>query len=496
MTASGDFDPDKLSAEDFDALLDHAFERYYSTSGLFGSPDTARRFVLGLQEIGVDEVACLVDFGVPTELALAHLPQLAGVAAQFKAAARPASAAVVEQHEPETIPSLIEAQAVTHFQCTPTMAQILLQDPAMRPAMRRLRQWLVGGEALPEHLARDLASSIGGIVTNVYGPTETTVWSSSAQVKPGEEVTIGYPLANQSLHIVDRDGRLAPAGLAGELCIGGAGVVRGYWNRPELTAEKFVADPFRGGRMYRTGDLVRRRADGLLEFLGRLDHQVKIRGHRIELGEIETRLREHAAVQEAVVVARDDGSGLELVAYVIAPGGFDETTARTHLRSRVPEYMMPRAFVTLAAFPMTPNRKIDRKALPAPHRVAVAAAPAARPEGTLEETIAAIWCEVLELPAVGVDVNFADVGGHSLAMVQVLGRLVDRVNPAIKLVDLFRHTTIRSLARFLSSTGQQDEAIAASASRAASRRAAVAQRRRPLGNAPQLTPTGSAATRN
>jgi acyl-coenzyme A synthetase/AMP-(fatty) acid ligase/aryl carrier-like protein len=384
-----------------------------------------------------------------------------------------------EPAEAETIPSLIQKYGVTHFQCTPTMAQILLVDEATRPAFGRLRQMLVGGEALPESLARDLAFSVGGRVTNMYGPTETTVWSSVATVsRERSEVTIGFPIANTSLHVMDRDGRLAPAGLSGELFIGGAGVVRGYWKRPELTAERFVQDPFGPGRLYRTGDLVRRRADGAIDFLGRLDHQVKIRGHRIELGEIEARLREHQAVQEAVVVARDDGAGPELVGYVIARGAFDETEVRAHLRARVPEYMMPRAFVTLTAFPMTPNRKIDRKALPAPHRVTASVATEARPVGDLEQTIASIWCDVLELPDVGVETNFADVGGHSLAMVRVLGRLKERVGAPVTLVDLFRHTTIRALANFLSTAGQPDASLEASAQRAAARRAAIGQRGR------------------
>ena len=317
-------------------------------------------------------------------------------------------------------------------------------------------------------------------MTNVYGPTETTVWSSTATVNRDRSdlSRSAVPIANTTLHVLDKDGRLAPAGLAGELYIGGQGVVRGYWKRPELTAERFVQDPFFGDRMYRTGDLVRRRADGALDFLGRLDHQVKIRGHRIELGEIESRLAEHPNVQEAVVVARDDGQGQELVAYVIPSGSFDEADLRSHLRTRVPEYMMPRTIVTLSAFPMTPNRKIDRKKLPAPQRVAVVIPTAARAEGGLEQTIAAIWCEVLELPEVGVDTNFADVGGHSLAMVQVLGKLKERVSQSVTLVDLFRYTTIRSLAKFLSAADRPDPALAASASRAASRRAAMAGKRR------------------
>ena len=477
--AKGEFDADGLSAEDMDALLEYAFERYYSTSGLFGSVETARAFVAGLGDIGVDEVACLVDFGVPTDLVLDHLPTLAKVTRPFQGGTVVAPP-VTEPVAAETIPSLMQSYGVTHFQCTPTMAQLVLHDAAAAPALARLRQMLVGGEALPESLARDLAFTVGGRVTNMYGPTETTVWSSVARItRDGNDVTIGRPIANTTLHVLDRDGRLAPAGLSGELFIGGRGVVRGYWNRPELTAERFVSSPFGEGRVYRTGDLVRRREDGTLEFLGRLDHQVKIRGHRIELGEIEARLREHASVQDVVVVARNDGAGAELVAYVIgATGQFDELDVRAHLRSRVPEYMVPPVFVRLDAFPMTPNRKIDRKALPAPQRAAVAVATDARPEGNLEQTIAAIWCEVLELPEVGADTNFADVGGHSLAMVRVLGRLKEQVNTPVTLVDLFRHTTIRGLARFLSTAGQPDSTLEASALRAASRRAAMAQRGR------------------
>ena len=475
-SASGEFDPDSLSPEEMDALLEHAFERYFATSGLFGSPDTCRRFVERLGGIGVDEVACLVDFGVPSDTVLAHLPRLAEVARTFGRDTVPARPP--ERAEAETIPALVEAHGVTHFQCTPTMAQILLQDEPSRRALGRLRQMLVGGEALPDRLAHELAGLVGGVVTNVYGPTETTVWSSVARVpRDDSPVTIGFPIANTSLHVLDRDGRLAPVGLAGELHIGGSGVVRGYWNRPDLTAERFVPNPFGEGRLYRTGDLVRRREDGALEFLGRLDHQVKVRGHRIELGEIEARLAEHPGVREAVVVARDDGAGADLVGYVVPRNGaLAERDLREHLRARLPEHMIPRVFVTLSALPMTPNRKIDRKALPAPHRHPVVVAPAARPEGALEETIAAVWREVLELPDVGVDTNFADLGGHSLAMVQVLGRLKERVDASVTLVDLFRHTTIRALARFLAASGREDAALETSASRATARRNALQAR--------------------
>jgi acyl carrier protein len=471
--AAGQFDADNLTPEEMDALLEHAFDRYYSTSGLFGSPGTAQRFAEQLIGIDIDEVACLIDFGVSTDRVLSSLPALALLARKFKMP----KVAPAPSQPTEPIDVLMARERVTHFQCTPTMAQMLVQDTASRRAIGELRQLLVGGEALPAQLARELAQVVGGRVTNVYGPTETTVWSSSATVGRDGDVTIGFPIANTALHVVDKDGMLAPVDMAGELLIGGHGVVRGYWNRPELTAERFVGNPFGEGRLYRTGDLVRRRADGSLDFLGRLDHQVKIRGHRIELGEIEARLQEHPAVREAVVVARGEAAP-ELVAYVKTRASVDEPALREHLRSRVPEYMMPRAFMTLAAFPTTPNGKIDRRALPAPDRQAVAVPVATKAQGGVEQQIAEIWQEVLELPEVGVDTNFSDVGGHSLAMVRVLGRLKEKVSTKVTLVDLFRHTTIRALARFLSEPAQAEPALAASASRAASRRAAVAVRRR------------------
>jgi natural product biosynthesis luciferase-like monooxygenase protein len=471
--AAGEFAPDNLTAEEMDALLDHAFDRYYSTSGLFGSPDRAQRFVEQVLGIDVDEVACLIDFGVPTDRVLAGLPALAQLARKFKTPV--VSAAPSQPTEP--IDVLMARERVTHFQCTPTMAQMLVQDTASRGTMGELRQLLVGGEALPAQLARELAQIVRGRVTNVYGPTETTVWSSSATVGRDGDVTIGHPIANTELHVVDKDGMLTPLDMPGELLIGGKGVVRGYWNRPELTAERFIPNPFGEGRLYRTGDLVRRRADGSLDFLGRLDHQVKIRGHRIELGEIEARLQEHPAVREAVVVARGEAPP-ELVAYVTTRAAVDEPSLREHLRSRVPEYMMPRAFMTLAAFPTTPNGKIDRRALPSPERQVVAIPATTKPQGRVEQQIAEIWQEVLELPEVGIDTNFADVGGHSLAMVRVLGKLKEKVSTKVTLVDLFRHTTIRALARFLSEPQQPEPALAASASRAASRRAAVVVRRR------------------
>ena len=205
----------------------------------------------------------------------------------------------------------------------------------------------------------------------MYGPTETTVWSATHDVADASRsIPVGRPIANTQIYIFDENLQLAPIGVAGELVIGGEGVVRGYLNRPELTAERFIPDPFRpGNRLYRTGDQARWREDGVLEFLGRLDDQVKIRGHRIELGEIEAVLARHPAIRQSVVVARDDTPGdKRLVAYLIAETGRAPTVneLRDHLLRELPDFMVPAAFVTLDAFPLTPNNKVDRKRLPAP----------------------------------------------------------------------------------------------------------------------------------
>jgi len=263
---------------------------------------------------------------------------------------------------------------------------------------------------LQASLARELKGTIAGHLMNMYGPTETTIWSAVHRVDTVEGIVpLGKPLANQEVYILDTRQQPTPVGVPGELVIGGKGVVRGYLHRPELTAERFVAHPFRGSagsRVYRTGDLARQRADGTIEFLGRFDHQVKVRGYRIELGEIEATLLTHSGVRETVVVAREDTPGdVRLVAYLVTAGKDAAPAAdlKEHLRSRLPDYMVPAHFVTLDALPQTPNGKIDRKALPAPeagHAPVVSEAFVA-PASDLEEKIAAIWKDVLKLPQVG-----------------------------------------------------------------------------------------------
>ncbi len=476
-SSAASIDLQSLDAEEMTALLEHSFERYYETSGLFGTPESCLAMVDAIKAIGVDDVACLIDFGVDSASVLEHLPYLN----QLRKASTPAPQ---DDAQDQSLPALLARHQVTHLQCTPSMARMLASDEAAARSMAGLKRMLVGGEAFPPTLARELKSIVGGEVMNMYGPTETTIWSATHIVDAAEPaVPLGRPLANQEIHILDSRQQLLPAGVPGELVIGGAGVVRGYLHRPELTAERFLVHPFRGeegGRIYRTGDLARRRADGVLEFLGRLDHQVKVRGYRIELGEIESALLEGQGLREAVVLAREDSPGdVRLVAYVVASAqpAPAEADLRDRLRARLPEFMVPSHIVFLDALPQTPNGKVDRKALPAPDSAKPAAPVEAfvAPGSELEKTIAAIWVEVLKLPQVGTRDNFFDLGGHSLLAVQAHRRLREALGRSLSITDIFRFPTVQSLAGYLGA-GDSGAVVRQGQDRAAGRRAALQRR--------------------
>jgi natural product biosynthesis luciferase-like monooxygenase protein len=472
--------------EERDAVLEFAFERYFETSGLFGTPESCAAMVDRVAGIDVDEIGCLIDFGVPTDTVLGSLKHLARLCAASSEATRSdASGLPEDEQDDHSLPALIRRHRVTNLQCTPSMASMLILDDETRAALGSLQTFLLGGEALPESLAREVASVTKARLVNMYGPTETTIWSTTHEVGPGEGTSsIGRAIANTTLYVVDANLQPMPVGVPGELLIGGEGVVRGYLNRPDLTAERFVPDPFvSGARVYRTGDLVRWGDDGELEFLGRIDHQVKIRGYRIELGEIEARLAAHEAVREAVVVAREDTPGdKRLVAYYLpeAAADADHAALRAHLRSALPEYMVPASFVALDQFPLTPNAKVDRKALPAPEGVrrrGGAVAPEAAPQSDLQVEIAGLWQEALGVDAVGLDDNFFDLGGHSLLAVRVHRDLKERVDRPLSITDLFRLPTVRALSAFLAGETDEGAVVRASEDRAAARRDAMARRR-------------------
>jgi natural product biosynthesis luciferase-like monooxygenase protein len=322
------FDPSTFTSEDMDALIDHAFERYFETAGIFGTPASCIALIDQLKQAGVDEVACLVDFGVDDDVVLENLPHLN----RLRELANPEASS--EQNEDYSTAKQIHKHAVTHFQCTPSMARILVSDPETLSALGCLDKFLLGGEALPDDLAETLAKNTKGELINVYGPTETTIWSTSGLVSiDSKDLSIGRPIANTQLYVLDSAQQPVPVGVPGELLIGGKGVVRGYLNRNDLTDDRFIDNPFakyvgNESKIYRTGDLVKYKSNGELEFLGRLDHQVKLRGYRIELGEIEALITAHPLVKESLITAPISVDGAQsLLAYVVPnPHGKKEET--------------------------------------------------------------------------------------------------------------------------------------------------------------------------
>jgi natural product biosynthesis luciferase-like monooxygenase protein len=435
-----------LSAEDLEALLEHAFERYYETSGLFGTPETCIQLVNRLKEIGIDELACLIDFGVDSEQVLASLKHLNRLRERCTGGVPFAEAGA-------SIPALVREHQVTHLQCTPSMARMLLLDPDSRQALGGLRRLMVGGEAFPPDLARELKDAVKGELHNMYGPTETTIWSCTEVVESVQDsVPIGRPIANTTCYVLDKNLQPVPVGVPGELFIGGAGVVRGYLNRREMTGERFIADPFSpqaGARMYRSGDWVRYRADGVLEFLGRLDNQVKIRGHRVELGEIEAVLSRHPQVREVVVAAKAEGTGSQLVGYVVPVKGQRPSveSLRGFLLERLPEYMVPAVYIHLEALPLTPNKKVDRAALPEPDTARPILEDAfVKARTPIEQQLTEIWAEVLNVKDIGVNDNFFALGGHSLSAVQVVFQARQAFGVDLPLRMIFQAPTLVELA--------------------------------------------------
>jgi natural product biosynthesis luciferase-like monooxygenase protein len=442
-----DIDLASLAPEELDAILDFAFQRYFDDQGLFGTVDDALARVAQLKAIGVTEVACLIDYGIAPATVLEGLRPLAEVV-------RAANPAVADY----SIAAEITRHRVTHLQCTPSMARMLAMNDHSRAALATLETLLIGGEALPGALVTDLRAATAARILNMYGPTETTIWSTLEDVTTPEPATnIGTPIANTQVYVLDATLSPVPPGTPGELWIGGDGVARGYWQRPDLTADRFHPDPFVtperacpwGARMYRTGDLVRRRADGKIDFLGRTDHQVKLRGYRIELGEIEAALDAHPQVTQSIVLAREDTPGdLRLVAYHTG------TASEAALRDAVaglPEHMRPAHYIHLQAFPLTPNRKIDRGALPAPQAPRPAALPSSGPPVIgAAARIAAIWQRILGVPHIGPQDNFFALGGHSLLAVQAHREIrAELATTRLSITDIFRFPTLDALARHL-----------------------------------------------
>ena len=366
------------------------------------------------------------------------------------------------QWDAEEICGLIRQHRINILGFTPSYGSQLAQWLATQNQTLPVRMCITGGEALTgEHLQRIRAAFKPALFFNAYGPTETVVMPLASLAPDTLEegagsVPIGSIIGARVAYILDADLALVPQGATGELYVGGAGLAQGYHQRPGMTAERFVADPFatNGGRLYRTGDLVRQRADGLVEYLGRIDHQVKIRGFRIELGEIETRLLEHTAVREAVVLALDSPSGKQLVAYLVSDEeqGALRESLKNHLKAQLPDYMVPAHLIVLDSMPLTANGKLDRRALPQPDPEANRQQYVA-PRNELEQTLAAIWCAVLNVQQVGLDDNFFELGGDSILSIQVVSR-ARQAGIHFSPRDLFQHQTVQTLAAVATRTEQ------------------------------------------
>jgi acyl-coenzyme A synthetase/AMP-(fatty) acid ligase len=416
-------------------------------------------FVLGLsQSIGFgprDTHIAVTTLGFDISILELFMPLCYG--------ARVVVASQEETMDREKLSELIRNRQANSMQATPSHWGMIVRDN--HASLRNLRM-LSGGEGLRRELAEELRASAKSLY-NMYGPTEATIWASMHEVGSGGEggetggiVTIGRPLANYRMYVLDENLEPVPQGVVGELYIAGDGLARGYLNQAGLNGERFICEPFtgEGGRMYWTGDLARWSGDGRLEFVGRADQQVKVRGYRIELGEIEVRLEECAWVKEAVAVVRYEAAGEKrLVAYYTVKGTKDEKRKgeegerleaeelRAHLAAKLPEYMVPGAYVRLDRLPLTGNGKLDRKSLPAPEGDAYARGRYEAPEGETETAVAGIWAEVLKVERVGRHDNFFAVGGHSLLAIRVIARLQQALGVELKIGDLFARPVLASL---------------------------------------------------
>ena len=399
--------------------------------------------------------------------------------------------------DPSAFYHLLCAQGVTVLNQTPSAFRQLIAVSTQVRQPHALRTVIFGGEALEFERLRPWFAQHGDTrpqLVNMYGITETTVHVTYQPITAGDldqaqgRSRIGQPLLDLQLYILDVQAQPVPIGVAGELYVAGAGLARGYLNRPELTAARFIHHP-QLGRLYKTGDLCRWLADGNIEYLGRTDFQVKIRGFRIELGEIEQALLSQPGVREAVALVREDHPGdKRIVAYLV--GGNDSTTLRQSLAQRLPEYMVPAAFVWLDVMPLTANGKLDRHALPAPDDGSVARATVhVAPKTPLQTTIATVWAKALAVEQVGLYDNFFDLGGHSLLVIQICDELKVLLQRPLAVVDLFRHPTINELAHYLAQgddnglrnhTGDEDQRIITNAQDRVNKQKDARTRRRQL----------------
>ncbi|MEM8841935.1 MAG: MupA/Atu3671 family FMN-dependent luciferase-like monooxygenase, partial [Pseudomonadota bacterium] len=443
LESTVEVDFDALSEQEMQDLLEHAYRRYFDQSGLFGSVEDGMARVRQLSKIGVSEIACLVDIGIAAEDVRDGLPRLAEVLKRTRTDH-------ARDDLDHSIASEVIRHGVTHLQCTPSHMRLITASEPACAALRQVKHVLLGGEPLSEGLASQVAGATGARITNLYGPTETTIWSMTSEVAPDQPITIGRPIANTRIYVLDANGEPVPVGTPGEIWIGGEGVAKGYLSGDPAAHRRFIDNPFGPGRIYQTGDLGRWRADRTLDFIGRNDQQIKLRGYRIELGEIEAVARAHAMVRQAV--ARLDESTAadpQIVLFTVLSHGLSAAELRAHIAAHLPDHMVPASMVVLDEMPLTPNGKIDRAALVFDADMTERQVDTALVEplpGT-QTLIAEVWQQLLKVPKVGAKDDFFELGGDSLSALEASCMISDRLTGQdISMTKIFQFPVLADLA--------------------------------------------------
>lgn len=449
--------------DDLDTLLEMGFIRYYNTSSLFGTPESCLDIINKLHKIEIDEIACLIDFGVEKDVVLSnfgHLHRLQELVRRSKLQFDFMSERMDLLDGKESSVALIHSHDVTHMQSTPSFYEELVLQEEGQAALQKIETLLVGGEALKNSLASKLLDVRNKPLHNMYGPTETTIWSAVKRVSNDDPVTIGSPIANTQIYILDPNHKLCPVGVPGELCIGGDGVAQGYLNNKNLTNSRFIENPFSTGqKVYKTGDLARWLPNGELEFLGRLDSQVKIKGHRIELKEIENVILELAAIDQCVVTTTDHKDQTVLVGYAKTAQPTKEDTIKDYLRTKLPSYMIPQQIAIVDDFPYTPNGKIDVQKLSRIKKNKESEKKHAAPRNKLESKLAQLWKDFLKLEELSIDDNFFEIGGNSMKAFQLLSVLNTSLDLELKIISFFQYPTVRTLAQSISERQKEDSKV-------------------------------------
>ncbi|MFC6245132.1 MupA/Atu3671 family FMN-dependent luciferase-like monooxygenase, partial [Flavobacterium psychroterrae] len=443
-----DKDVFSISESDLNDLLDLAFERYWQTAALLGTPESCKKIAAQIHAIGVTEIACLIDFGISDEDVINGLEHLTTLKDFYSKSKKEASV------------SLNNNVPITSLQITPSYLEALLEDETSHLFMKSLKNVIVGGEKFSnELLAKLRLQASSAAIYNMYGPTETTIWSTFQKAQNEVRLNIGNPIQNTQIYILDNNKQICPIGVKGELCIGGDGLSRGYYQEEKLTEEKFFdfeIDTNHKKRIYKTGDLARWLPDGTLEHLGRVDNQVKINGFRIELGEIESVLLRHEQINQAVVVAKENQSGASiLAAYFIGYKKVNSGELKDFLEQILPGYMIPNNFIQLEEFPLTPNGKIDRKALPDVTDENSSKSEYVPAGNAVEEKLVVMWEELLPGNKIGINDNFFELGGNSLLVMKLINNISFEFGIKINFRSFFNKPTISSLSLEIAFLTQQ-----------------------------------------